>query len=482
MTSFLFYLFVVLLIWALSKVLSHPERIYQYPYFMAAVFAIFILPQAVSLLRFPGAAPDEAVQRVLLMTCLCLAGCLAAVGRLTQLPAFTWFSGRVDRHKLFHAGLVFTACGLLFSYVLAHTEVQTSEVGGWTGPATIYGFFQQLCYPGFAICLMLAVRRPTLLSIAATLVSGIVPVQSILFGRREPAALFVLTIGLTWFFQRGLRPARWLVASTLGLAMIAIPATATYRRFHLQNDWESVRQIEFVENFKDFLDEGSVLELRNAAMLIEATRRSGDYEWGAGYWNHLVFRFVPAQILGEPFKESLMLRLPHEGLESELAAMDYVNPVGSTVTAMGDSFQQFGYWGCLFFLGLGLFFRTLWSAAAPRDALFAQLLYIQSCTSAMRAVTHWTLDFLPGFLYSLIFLGLAAAYASISTPAPTRPTAPSMGPDPQPARPKCSPSRAPVVSTPPFRSVRSYLPSIFATMKINTAPPNPPPSRRYRSE
>jgi hypothetical protein len=107
-----------------------------------------------------------------------------------------------------------------------------------------------------------------------------------------------------------------------------------------------------------------------------------------------------------------MLSPSAEGIERELAGMDYTNPVGSTVTAMGDSFQQFGYWGCCFFAAMGMFFRKLWHAARRPHALFAQLLYMQSCTCAMRAVTHWTLDFLPGLLYNVVFLGVAVLYAS----------------------------------------------------------------------
>jgi hypothetical protein len=129
-----------------------------------------------------------------------------------------------------------------------------------------------------------------------------------------------------------------------------------------------------------------------------------------------VFRYIPGQLLGPAFKESLMIAASREKLEGELAGMDYVNPPGSTVTGMGDSFQQFGYFGCLFFAALGVLFRRLWRAAVPRNALFAQLLYMQSCTCAMRAVTHWTLDFLPGLIYNLIFLGAAAVYAAAEKP------------------------------------------------------------------
>jgi hypothetical protein len=217
-----------------------------------------------------------------------------------------------------------------------------------------------------------------------------------------------------------------------------------------------VRQMQLVANFRDFLEQESVLELRNAAMLIEATRRSGNYQYGVGYWNHLVFRYVPAQILGRPFKDSLMVWNSCDGVERELSAMDYVNPAGSTVTGLGDSFQQFGYWGCLFFTLMAVIFRQLWDTACDPGALFAQLIYMQSCTCAMRAVTHWTLDFFPGLIYNTIFLGIAAVYACSFAPA-----------EPE----KIRATRA-----------RAHLPRAFATIKMSTAPPSPPPRRRYSSE
>jgi hypothetical protein len=412
MIDFYFWSLVVLVSIPLLTALTKPQRIYQYPYFMAAVFGIFILPQAVSLVRFPGATPELAISTVFLVSCLCLVACFVGYS-LPELPRNHFRqSRRVNEARLFHAGLVFVVCGLWFSYLLRHTEVQTTELGGWTGPATIYGFFQQLCYPGFAICLMSAIRKPSSLRIGAALVGSIVPVQSIFFGRREPAALFALTVGLTLYFQLRVRPTRWLLMVAIVAAMLAIPATAMYRRLQLDNDWAGVRQIDLLENFGRFLNEESVLELRNAAMLIEATRRSGDYQYGAGYWNHLIFRYVPAQLLSNRFKDSLMVRPSAEGVERELSGMDYVNPIGSTVTGIGDSFQQFGYGGCLFFAAMASLFRRLWHSAVRPDALFAQLLYMQSCTCAMRAVTHWTLDFLPGLLYNAIFLGAAAIYAT----------------------------------------------------------------------
>ncbi len=454
----LFWILVLLLALPFAKVLWHPEKVYEYPQLIAAAFVIFILPQAVSLLRFPGAAPDEAVRRALGMACLCMVAAIAGYTWPKYPPQPCRAPLVLDFRKLLHVGVLFVACGMGFNYALGTMEPDTTEFGGWTGRATLFGFFQQLTYPGFAICLLVCLSKPGVVSVVSAIVGAIVPLQSIAFGRREPAAAFALIVGLTLYFRFRIRPARWVVVGGIVLGMIAIPATGTYRQFHLEKDWQNIRQIDFLGNFRQYLNEESVLELRNAAMLIEGTRRNGAYEWGAGYWNHLVFRYVPAQILGQEFKEGLKLKTPVELVERELAVLGYANPVGSTVTCLGDSFQQFGYAGCAFFTAIGLFFRRLWRSAMSGNATFSQLLYIMVCPSAMRAVTHWTLDFLPGLLYSALFLGLAAWYAH-------RPVS-------------CRPLRA---GTGHAMSA-AYRPNILATIKISTAPPSPPPISRYNSE
>ncbi len=77
LTDFLIWAFVLAIGLTLSKVLVRPETIYEYPQFIAATFGIFILPQAISLVRFPGAASENAVQRVLWMGCLCIGACIS---------------------------------------------------------------------------------------------------------------------------------------------------------------------------------------------------------------------------------------------------------------------------------------------------------------------------------------------------------------------------------------------------------------------
>jgi hypothetical protein len=412
MEQLYFWFFALALGGVLLRGVAFPERMYEYPYFMAAAFAVFIFPQAISLLRFPGATRPEEVEAVLLMTVLCLGCCLVAYRLPPNSLILAHASIPVVSGRLLRGGIVFILCGFFFEFLIS--QISPEERGGnlWTGRVTIYNFFAKLVYAGFSICLATALRQGGVVPWVFTILGAWIPIQTVIFdGKREPAVLFALTLGLTFFFQRRFIPPRIVVLGALGFAMLAIPATGVYRGAVSSGSFADVREIDLLDNFDRFLNEESVLELRNAAMIIGATSYMGMYEYGTGYWDQLVFRFVPAQLVGSELKESLMFRSADEHIEDELSRLGFQISAGSTVTGMGDSFQQLGYFGCLLFALMAVIFRSLWEASRQPDAVGAQLIYILSMTSAMRAITHQTVDFLPGLVYNLIFLGALMLYA-----------------------------------------------------------------------
>jgi hypothetical protein len=403
--------FIGLVAAPIARMLVRPEKGCEFPCFMAAAFAVFILPQALSLVRFPGGVSAESVEAALLMSCLCLAACLAgyqagpvrAIVERTSRPA--------DPDRLFAAGLALMGAGFVFDWHYRHAQVEFADNGGMTGTATILLFFQNLLSPGLAICALDAVRRPRCASVAAAVIGLVIPLQTALAGRREPTVLLGATIMLALYFGPRIKPPRLVLALAMAAAGLAIPATGAYRGLRAEHDWDAIRQIDLVGNFKKYLTEESVLELRNAAAVIQATRATGDYELGAVYWDHVVFRFVPAQLVGADLKSSLMIHPEGRLAETERTETGFELSRGSTITGMADAFQQFGWFGCLFFALEAVLFRSLWEAAQRPAPVFAQLLYMTSCTTAMRSVTHWTADFLPGLIYNGLFLGAAFLYA-----------------------------------------------------------------------
>ena len=415
MTSFLLILLFGLVAAILAKVASRPALIFEYPYFMAAVFAVFVLPQAYSLVNFPGGVTREDVDSVLLMCILCLLFAVLGYSLRPSDSMHRMFAQPVDTSRLFITGVGLISVGLLATFLLPKQEIRMAERGGLTGVTTIYMFFASLTLPGFAICARLLREKFTRGRLLAVILGALVPLHSIVSGgRREIAVTFALAIGLSAFYNNRKPPSRLLIFGALFFAMIAIPATGIYRGLINQGRAELVTQMRPIENFVDFFSQESVLELRNAAALINSTQIRDSYGWGKGYWNQLVFRFVPAQILSREFKDSLMIG---EGSSRKIYATELANnyeiSAGSTNTGMGDAFEQFGWFGCLFFAVLGMFFKSLWTTSLLRDAVFPQVFYIMVCSSAMRTVTHQSVDFLPGMIYQLVFLGVGYWYAKI---------------------------------------------------------------------
>lgn len=393
--------------------IARPARLYEYPYFMCAAFAVFILPQAFSLYSYPGAASQRAIESVLIMTLLCTVACLVGYRARPSRAILELAVRPIDDQRLFHCGVLFIVAGFFFTVLIS--GMSAAEKGGtmWTGRVTIYLFFANLMFPGFAICFRQALRKGDAVAWFWTAAGAVIPaVSAVVYGRREPAVLFAVSLVMAFYFEKRWAPPRAAAVLLVIAAAIALPATGRFRTgIGRESAIERLTSIDFIGNFNAYISRASVLELRNAALLIEATSDIGQYDWGAAYWNQLVFRFVPAQILGKDFKDNLMLPTNMERCRQVCAARGYRAEPGSTITGMADAFQQFGYAGCLFFAVLAVAFKSLWHASLRENAVFAQLLYIQTSTSGMRAVTHQTVDYLPGLAYNLIFLGMAAIYA-----------------------------------------------------------------------
>ena len=149
MNTFYLYSFIVLILVALLPIVRRPARIFEYPQFMAVVFAVYISPQAVSLVKFSGAAPSEAVEAVLLMCVLCLAACILGYRVRPNARALSYLIQPVNSTPLFVGGLVFVACGYLFDFLISRMTEEETGGSTWSGVVTIYAFLEGLIYPGF---------------------------------------------------------------------------------------------------------------------------------------------------------------------------------------------------------------------------------------------------------------------------------------------------------------------------------------------
>jgi len=411
MAELYLYLLVVICASLLGWGLIRPERIYQYPFFMGGIFVSFLLPQAIALVNNPGPVSQQALERVLLMSCLCAAMCWLGY----QLPSNRSFIKKldisVDSTKLFHGGIVFVLGGYASAYLISRLPQAVQEVSTWSGIITIYAFFRNLIYPGFTIVLLSTLQRPNLAKILLTTCAAALPLQLIIFyGRRAPTATFILTLGLSLYFFRRYVPPRWVALTILVFALLAIPLAGAYRNIAKTGDWNQIQELRPRENLKNLVEKGKILELRNAAMMMEAAVQTRQYAYGTDYWNTLVFRFVPAQLIGHNFKDSLQIKLSKSKYDLK-TLYNYKIPNGSTPTGIGDAFVQFDYFGCLFFFIIAYLFKSLWISAIYRNSIVSQIFYVSLVAPALLSVTHGTVRFFPDLLFRLIFIGAVIIYS-----------------------------------------------------------------------
>jgi hypothetical protein len=304
---------------------------------------------------------------------------------------------------MYWGSLILIAIGGCFTLLFGELG-ENIEKG--TGIATIYLFFGNWIYVGVGLSMYGAIKYGQMRFWILSAVASIVPIQAALFyARREPTVLFLLSIAFALFFLRGIALPRALIVCAVLIVVVFMPMTATYRSLANRDLTAAIGVLNPADALKGYREGTEYAEMRSALYAIADAKEEGQYAYGAGYWDELVFRFVPAQILGEDFKKSLFLGDRMKELDvSKLAARGI--SVGTTITGAGDAFQQFGFPGALVFAVMGWLFRGLWILARDRPSPLIHAFYANAAVNAMRTVTHGTADFLPGLIYSILALGV----------------------------------------------------------------------------
>ncbi|MEH1789736.1 MAG: hypothetical protein V7L23_30305 [Nostoc sp.] len=395
---------IAIVCWSLIRL----ERIYQYPFFMASIFISFILPQAIALVNtsFSSLLSQAALERVLLYSCMCAAMCW--VGYQFK-PNRKWLAKldiSLDEGKLLQAGIVLLAIGYACIFLISRITIQIAANGSWTGPATILFFFMGVIYIALPIFLLNALKRPNFINITLTIIAALPILQIILMGRRQTTVTFLAGIGLSLFLGRRYIPPRGLLVAGVISGAYLIPVIGQLRgkfwTLLFSGDWQTIFSAS--QQGLESVIEGDILELRNAAFMMDAAEKLDQYSYGTGLWDSIVFQFVPGQIVGFDVKASLQFHLGTLDKLQEIYA--YKVHLGTTPTGMGDSFVEFSYFGCLTFALIGYLFKTLWVSSVYRGSIVSSLLYIGLIDSAMVGVTHGISRFCQEFIFKtgVIFL------------------------------------------------------------------------------
>ncbi|MGK7952406.1 MAG: hypothetical protein AB4368_27365 [Xenococcaceae cyanobacterium] len=411
MTEFYLSLFIIASISLIGWGLIYLERAYQYPFFMGSIFVSFIIPQAFVLYNNPEPATPEALQRVFLMAFLC--ACMCWFGYQFS-PDTKWLNKlniEVNHKKLYQGGIFLLVIGMLAKYSIGYIDIERGGYSnGWTGTATILWFFSRLLYIALAIFLMEFLKQSNVKNFIFTSLAAYFPLMDIIYaGRRQPTMTFLLIIGLSFWFIRRSIPPRWFFVASVIAIIFLIPLFGANRQIvndAINQNWEAIESSS--KRATEILQENNYLELKNAAILIDASAKTGRYGYGTGYWDAIVFQFFPGQWFGHELKNALQLKWSLGHFKNFFG---YFMVPGSTNTGIGDAFAEFDYFGCLVFAAIGYLYKNLWVSANYHKSTFSRLLYIGLASPAMVTITHGTQRFVQEALFQLIFIGLIVYFA-----------------------------------------------------------------------
>ena len=392
------------------------ERIYQFPFFMASVFLSFILPQAIAIIENPGiGVTDIAIERMLIYTSLCVAMCWIGYQSSPNPKWLNKLNVDVDENKLFKAGIVLLIIGQICIFALSRITIQTSAAAGgnWTGPATILGFFAGTLRIALPLFLIRALKKPSFLNIFLTTISALPMVQAVIFsGRRQATVALFITVGLCFFIVKKYTPPRLLLVLLVPIAAYLIPTLGALRgRFWelaFAGRWDEIQMAS--ERGFDRVLEGNILELRNATLVMDYATQLDYYGYGRQLWNRFIFQYVPGQLVGNDLKENLQFNLNFD----LVSFFGYQTSTGTTLTGIGDSFMDFGFFGCLFFALMAYLYKTLWTSTVDSKSIISTLLYISIIDSAMVGVTHGIGRFMNEFIFRAGIMFLVTYYCKSS--------------------------------------------------------------------
>ncbi len=422
MADFALLLLTTVALLAVIGSLNRPGGYITFPFTLGSLVLAWVIPQLWALGGDPT-LPSGGYLGVVFMACLCLvAGLLgwflpgrARTLRTARMP------GPASLKGLTIAVALLTTFAAAMTVGIQLQPEEAREATRWSGHITIFAFFAQLRIVALILSLLMLLRRRTPATIALTVANLAItlPVAFVMLRRSEMVDVALAFVGALWFARRITIPLPALAGGVVAIAVVVFSigelrrtAEEIYRTTGERPSLFSPGLLQSV----DFVDAtaGSIgysPDLRNAVYVIEYTDYADTFTLGAQTWNDLVHQWVPGQIVGYDLKQNLMLG----GRGSVVLAFSHLYgfeyQTGTTSTGFGSAYRDFGYFGSLYFLFVGMILKT-WFERAQAGDVWHQALFICGTTLALVSITHGHAKF---FISIPLFAGAVFALRAVAS-------------------------------------------------------------------
>lgn len=391
--------------------LSGKGRFYQFPFWAGMIALGWFFPQAVGGYVHHREFPENSYMDAMFFATLCTVALwigfeLAAKRSLTKA---SWLDMPFDSQRLYYAGAALCTIGFFFQWKLWSLPEEMLAQSQWSGATVKYLFLSNVFKIGFLSLWLLYLSQPRVF--APKLLVFIAPCMLLFFeaavlrGRRAGMMDLVSYLFVCLWFVRRVSLPRWILISGLSIGLILINGIHTYRVILMNKDaplserLSEAANADYIATSKQNWNESGA-EFKNYLYYRHIHTEMKLYDYGIVHWNRFVRNYIPAQVIGRSFKDSLVLS-PNDLDIKFLVEEKYSHKfkLGTTMTGYKDSAGSFGWFGFIKFLLIGSIMGVLYRHAM-QGAFLGQLLYVYFLTDGMQCISHATDEFLVrGWIY-----------------------------------------------------------------------------------
>lgn len=268
-----------------------------------------------------------------------------------------------------------------------------------TGFITILIFLSSFLSISMSISLFTYIKSRQSILLLPIIIGVLLYLERILIhGKRSDFFELLFMLGVALLIHQRKR-IRLITILTAGFMIVAFNAVVGDYRGIMKSDIKDINAISSIP-LLDRVSEAAFKadhDIINAILTFQAFQNDNhSFNWGGDYWNVIVKRYVPGQIIGVDLKNSLYVGSnSFHVMKTELG---YDAPTGTTTFFPGGLYSNFGWAGFIVMLFYGCFLRYLYL-----NALFLKTEYLVLFTFFGAQIPVVIIFGIPSFIAQVVF-------------------------------------------------------------------------------
>jgi hypothetical protein len=408
MKIFFLILLIFLSIYPFFSLKKDKTKLYQLPCLFGLVTLGYIVPQLFISLNI---LEDDVYILYAFNACLCLL--TAYIGYAIPIKKIGRTYQYNEKRMLISASVFFFIGIIIYANIGEYQE--ESMVGGWYA---VLIFFARWTRPAIFIILFLYLRKKSNYKLLLILIwVSISMYRIIVLGRRSDMFLLILTVALPLFFVKGFIPYKKIYLITALIVGIGVFVLfPVFRTYTMQGGFESAKNINYNKVLSEYFAGEGDMEVPEAAKNMYVVKTSEIYEYGAKFYNYLVYQYVSTTLFGEGLKDKLFiggrLKSDYDSIRSLFGKNGWGGYLGyMPQTGYGDAFLQFGFLGCALFFIFARIAKKVFYNAYYTDDIMRKIFYSYFVILIVNAI-YDSMTILPLTLVFYLWVYLPVKYFS----------------------------------------------------------------------